>query len=215
MMLTDDQIKLIYGWYCAAMRREGYKINPPKDTDFNKTYQYRALSTFSKRMEEEAFSEQTIKAIINAAVKYGKKNKLLANKRINILNMKAIIDICLRDIKDRDNSINEILQSVRNSRQYLVKCGYKKASDLIKPMALGGTPRLLYFINSGEVSTIFLAVSRTAAAAMVKLDKTKLPSEDELMKIRVKLLLNSSVREELQRILGTDLNTSGLPGSIA
>lgn len=215
MTLTDDQIKLIYNWYCAAMRREGYKVLPPKDTDFHKTYQYRALSSFSKRMEQEAFSEQTIKAIIFAAVKYGKKNKLLANKRINILNMKAIIDICLKDIKDRDNTKNEILQSIRNSRQFLINQGCKKASDMVQPVALGGVPRLLYFINAGEVSTVFLAVSKTAAAAMGRLDKAKLPSEEELMRIRVKLLLNNSIREELETILGTDLNTLGLPRSIA
>lgn len=190
-------------------------MSPPKGTDFTKTYQYRAINYFTKKMEKEAFSEQTIKAIVYAAVRYGKKNGLLSSKGVNILNMKSVIEICMKDIKDRDMTANEIIDNVRRSREYLIKLGYTKASDLIKPVKTGGMPRLSYYLTLGEITPVFLALSRTASFALSKIDRTKMPTDEELMRLRIKLLMNNDIKSKINEILGSDLNTAGLPRSLA
>lgn len=214
MILTTDQIKLIYDWYCAAMRKEGYKIKPPKGTEFTKTYQYRALQIFAKRMNKSAFSEETIKAIVYAVVRYGKRNKLLNSKGVNILNMKSALQICEAELKSKDTAEAEIINAIKGCREHLLNKGFTSSVLLAKPMKLGAMSWIRYLIETGEMPLTYLAVSKTAAIALLKIERSNLPSDSDLMKIRAKLLLNNHIRSELKIILGSDLNTAGIPGSI-
>ena len=214
MTLTSDNIKIIYDWYCSAMRYEGYKVSAPKNTDFAKTYHYRAMSKFAKTMEDRGFSDDTIKTIIRSVVRYGKKHKLLGSKGTSILNMKSIVDICLKDIQSRETSVKEIIESVKRGCEYIASHGLTEV-ELAKPVSIGGMPRLKQMLDTGELPMLYLAVSRMAATALDKIDRSAYPSDNDLMKIRARLIFNEAIREELKHILGTDLNTAGLPRSIA
>ncbi len=215
MALTADNVQTIYGWYCIAMRQEGYKVTPPKGTDFTKTYHFRAVNLFAKRMDEEGFSEDTVRAIVKSVVRYGKQHKLLNSKSINILNMKSVVDICWKDLQKRDAVTKDIIDSIRSCHQYLLERGFTTADALIQPVSLGGMSKLNFLVETGALPAIYMAVSRKIAAAIERVDRSRLPSDDDLMKIRAKLVLNHTTRTELKSILGPDFNTAGLPRSIA
>lgn len=216
MTLTADNIRLIYNWYSRAMRREGFPVTPPKDTEFEKTYHYRSAYQFAKKMVDLGFSDDTIRTIVNSVVRHGKKYKLLRSKGTNILNIGTVVDVCLEDLQKRQKASEEIVEAIRRGRQFLVDHELETVDSLAQPARLGGTPRLGYLLETGDIPVAYLAVSRTAAMALDRIaDRARYPSDQDLMRLRARLIFDGSTRERLKQLLGTDLNTAGLPRSVA
>jgi hypothetical protein len=209
MLATHDNIILIYKWFSAAMRRAGRKDSFPKGTDPRKTYKYRALQSFAKKIEEWEFDEATTKIMVDSVVKYGKRNKLLS-KGAMLLSMGSILDICYKEIEAREERLKQALQSIKFTKHYLDENDLNSVRALISSRALGGISNLAHLIDSGKISPEYLAVSKVAYAALHKIDREGYPNDRELLKLRARYLLDQQTRKELGRVLGSDLNTVGL-----
>lgn len=190
------------------------RVSPPRGTEFTKTYAYRAMCKFAKRMEELDLSDDSVKMLIDSVIRYGKQQKLLTSKGTNILNMQAIIDICVKDLQNRDTATADLMNSIRQAHNYLTANGINDAASLIGSAALGGMPRIQLLLKSGKLPTPYLAVSRVAAEALDHIDRGVLPSDQTLLRLRARLVLNAETRRELRTILGPDLNTAGMPRSV-
>jgi len=210
MLIHKDNINLIYKWFCLAMKRAGRKVSAPKDTDFTKTYQYRAIQTFQRRVDEWDFDADTVRFMINAVVDYGKKNKLL-HKGTQLLNMKSVLDICLSEMEPQGDITNSVLNGIRLCHE---EFGEMTADELAAPRRLGGLSNLAMLLDSGNMPITYLAISKKACIALDRIDRDDYPDNRALLKIRAKLLFNADIKPAIIDIMGRDLNTVGLVGSV-
>ena len=196
------------------MRKAGRKESFPKGTDPRKTYKYRALEKFAKNVEEWGFDNSTTKAMIESVVAYGKKKRLLT-KGTMILNMKSVLEICLQELERKSEETDSIVESIKRCRAYLTERGIETSQSLTSSKRSGGMPRLETLLASGKMPPAYLAVSRIARSALLKLEnRDDYPDNRELRKMRARLLYDHKSREQLSEILGSDLDTSGLVGSV-
>lgn len=209
MNINHDNTMVIYEWFQKSMRKVGRKISFPKNTDPRKTYQYRAMRDFLRKIHEWDLDESSAKAIIDSAVRYGKKHQLL-DKGAMILNMSGVIDICIDDLESKESDMNVTIAAIRRCKEYLDNEGLNSYNALIAPRTLGGYSNLYYLIKSGKISPVYMALSRKVYRALSSIDRSDCPSNYILLRLRAKLLFDPEARKKLESILGDDLNTIGL-----
>lgn len=214
MTTSHEHVMLIYQWFSSAMRKAGRKESFPKGTDPRKTYKYRAIEKFAKTVEEWEFDNATTKAMVEAVVAHGKKKRLL-QKGAMILTMKSILEICLNELERKSEETESIIEAIRRCHAYLTERDIETSKSLASPERSGGMSRLEALLASGKMPEAYLAVSRIARSALLKLEnRDDYPANRELRKMRARLLYDYASREQLEDILGVDLDTSGMVGSV-
>lgn len=214
MTTPHEHVMLIYQWFSSAMRKAGRKESFPKGTDPRKTYKYRAIEKFAQNVEKWGFDNSTTKAMVESVVAYGKKKGLLT-KGTMILNMKSVLEICLQELERKSEETENIVEAIKRCHAYLTERGIETSVSLASSERSGGMPRLETMIASGKMPRAYLAVSRIARSALLKLEnRDDYPGNRELRKMRARLLYDARSRERLEEILGGDLDTSGMVGSV-
>ena len=214
MTTSHEDVMLIYKWFCSAMRKVGRKESFPKGTDPTKTYKYRALVDFAENVEKWGFDNATVKSVIESVVVYAKQKKILS-KGTTILCMKSVLEICIESLERKAENTEGVISAIERCHTYLVRNGFTIVHDLVTAERSGGMSRLSALLTSGKMPTAYLAVSRIAGHALSKIqERDQYPSDRELRRLRAKLLYDADSRVKLEAALGSDLNTSGLVGSV-
>jgi hypothetical protein len=203
-----DDVLFIYNWFKKSMISVGRKMSDPRCTDIKKTYQYRTVSKFVDKARGCGLNRNQMQALIKEIVKYGRDHKILY-RGTAILNMTDVFAACGKRIEMNVESADMVVESIRSS---VAAIGQNE--PLHKPENLGGYPRMISAIDSGILPVELLALSRRCITAVHKLnhtDRKLLPSDGELLKIRIRLLMDKSNRDKLKDTMGDDLVETGVP----
>jgi hypothetical protein len=204
---------LIYKWFQRAMSNAGRKISLPIHTPPEKTYQYRAVSKFAKQVDEWGLSEPVACALVNAVVRYGKKQDLL-NKGASLLNMKSVLKIC-HDLLREEITRNEVLlESLRYSKNFLQKstANSNAVECLVSKEKRGGFTNFTRWYRSGDLSSSFISLSKSCRKALNLLpfdERGEFPLDKDLLKNRIRLLSDHELFKVIKEIMGDDLMSIG------
>jgi hypothetical protein len=164
------------------------------------------VAKFVAKAEEIGLDKDQIQLLVREIIKYAKDKKLL-HRGTAILNMSDIFSICCQRIEADIETADLFLESVREAAKGIT-------NDLHMPVAAGGYPKLVQLMNSGQLPVELVAVSKTCIEALQRMsqdDRDLLPSNIDLLKIRIGVLIDKSRRSTLKEILGSDLLEAGVP----
>jgi hypothetical protein len=202
---------VIYKWYQSAMAGVGRKIVMPANTDPEKTYQYRAVSRFATMMDEWGLSDNSVRSLVRAIVRYGKKKNLLG-KGTQLLNMKSIVNICY-DMLQEEVARNEVfVTELRKSNEFI-----NKHTDIVELLVTkeqkNGYTNITRWVRAGDLSLGFISLSMNCRQAVSLLpydERDEFPSDTELLRNRIAFLSDPDLRMRIKEIMGSDLITSGV-----
>lgn len=195
----DEDIKEIIKLYKILTGRNVI----PQGTDPKRTYQYRYAAKFLKNME--GVSKETIQKIIYYAIEYAKESdkESVWTRGLWILTKSNIIDIAYKKAKEEDNRRNLDLDKVKRSKNFAHEHNYKFSES----MEDGGFPNIVIWYDNGKISLTYLAMSESCKNALLKLDdvdRRMLPDKKEIIKRRVKCLIDKDYKKQLMDIIGSD-----------
>jgi len=175
-----------------------------KNTDLQKTYQYRYAAKFMKNMK--GIPWKTVKKIVYYAVEYARENKgkniSIWTRGLWILTKSNIVDIACKKAKEEDQQRNVDLDKVIKSKEFAQKCNYE-----FEKSEKGGFPNIVIWYDSGKISLTYLAMSESCKKALVTLDDTDkrmLPDQKEIIRRRIRCLIDTEHCKKLKNILGND-----------
>jgi hypothetical protein len=198
----------MYLWFKQAMLSVGRKVKDSQCSDPSKTYQYRAVSQFVDKAREFGLDKNQMQTLVKEIVKFAKDRKLLY-RGTAILNMSDIFSICCKRLEMSVESTDSLIQSIESAKAVV-----ESGTPLHIAERVGGYSRLYSLINSNAIPVEYLAVSRQCAAALERLtsdERGMLPSATDLLRVRVRLLIDKHTRDKLGNILGSDLLDTGVP----
>jgi len=207
--VSTDRVLQTFKVLQREMKKSGKRISLPRNTAPEKTYQYRAISKFLNRVDEWGLDAATTAILIQAVVEYGRRYGLL-RKGAMILNMENILKICYNKLDSELTTMNDLVDNVKRANVVMKAIS---ADELLKPIRLGGYSKLFCLIDTGDVDSVYLALSTKSFGALQKvsrMEREQLPSNIDLFRIRNKILRDRDIALEIKEILQEDLNTSGV-----
>jgi len=194
----DDEINDIIKLYKALT---GGNIIP-KDTDPKRTYQYRYAAKFLKNMKGVPW--ETIQKIVYCAIEYAKENEKASvySRGLWILTKSNIVDIAYKKAKEEDQIRKSDLVKVVKSKEFANEHDYKFSESVD-----GGFPNVVAWYDSGKISLTYLAMSESckkAFSVLDEVDKRILPNQKDIVKRRIRCLIDTEYKKQLKDIMGTD-----------
>jgi hypothetical protein len=122
--------------------------------------------------------------------------------------MADIFAICCDRLEETISTTESVLDRIESTAHLLDEC------TLHVPETIGGYSRIVRLVNNKLVPIELISISKSCAAALQRLpqeERTMLPSDTDLLRIRVKLLMNTDNHKKLRRVLGQDLLKAGVP----
>jgi len=211
--IQEFQVSKIWAWYQEAMWKcAGRKVNMPGHTDPKKTYQYRWMSAFVENLKDwQITSDDLERRMVFAVVKYARDHKLL-RMGASILAMQKVLEICHNSIQEERKNFIEFATDLQRSRHFLIEnCG--SPFDMHKMLAQekpGGYVNIVFWLKSGRISTTYLCLSSACHKALAVVEKwepgqrKEIPSHGDLLKRRLRILAEPTLKKIAQRILGVD-----------
>jgi len=197
----DTKIKEIIDLY---ERLTGRQIIP-KDTDYKKTYQYRYAAKFVNNMKYVPWD--TAKKIAYYAIEYArnnlKKNNTIWTRGLWVLTKANIVDIAYSSAKSHEARMQLDLEKTVNSKKFVDA----QETGLAETKVEGGFPNIVMWYENNSVNLTYIAMSEICKRVMAQLDsssKSMLPPQDEIIRRRVKCLIDDDYSEKLKKVLGDD-----------
>lgn len=203
---------VIYKWYQSAMAGVGRKIVMPANTDPEKTYQYRAASRFAALMDEWGLTDNSVRSLIRAIVRYGKKKNLLG-KGTQLLNMKSVVNICYTMLQEEVARNDAFVRELRTSKGFLNQHTTDLVELLVTKEQKNGYANITKWHRAGDLSLGFISLSMTCRQAISLLpydERDEFPSDTELLRNRIAFLSDPELRVRIMEVMGDDLITSGV-----
>jgi len=203
-----DAALFIYERFNELMKSVGRKISKARYSDITKTYQYRAASKFVDKSKEIGLDIEQMAELMSEIVKYAKKNRLL-HKGITVLNMADVFEIGCRQMEATLEMTKLAYASIIESHKLIANI-----NNLADQQSLGGYSKLTHLVNNGSLPSEMLAISKKCNEALQKLDdgeRAMHPSDIDLLRIRIGILLNRDRYNGLKSVMGNDLMDSGVP----
>ncbi len=179
----------------------------PKNTDPKKTYMYKDLSAFHRKVIEEMdLGHGAVRKVIEIIVSHARERNIL-NRGVKILNVGNLMEICKAYLEaERDNMENKI-KSIKSTKDYLDKHNLNSVMALSSPRYLGGYSNLYHLVESGRMSMEYMILSKTASKALAKIpieERRRLPNDITLAHLRLKAVETGKLLI-YQEALGSDL----------
>lgn len=207
--VVDSKENVVLRLLQKSLLRYGRSLALPKNTDVTKTYGWRFLESFVKRLDDLNIDCRYYGVIINALVDYAKKHKLL-NRGFAILSKSDLLELSVsalqNDIKNKRNKMT----SIAKAHQFLDKeSGGKLHETLSKRIRVGSYTNLTRWYEQGHINNEYIALSKSCVLTMRKLDKNErdmLPHPIDLLKLKYKLFADKDLIDKIVALMGDDFN---------
>ena len=205
--------EIVYSWYQSAMRSVGRKISMPQAKDHTKTYLWRSMVAFAKKMDDLDIDEDLAKRMVFIIVDHAKQNRLL-NRGASLLAKADLVEICHDKLKDEVNAESELINELKRSALFLEKQRGERDCRIVltERRKAGAYANITCWHQEGKLTKGFIAISKNCYNALSKLDqdeREEFPSDAEIIKIRYKLLVGS-MSDEIEQFMGSDIATGGV-----
>lgn len=197
---SPDRILRIFKYCQIAFNRVGINVSFPKNTDPSKTYKWRYLENFDRRISDLQVSDDTILKILNAIVDHAVKHKQL-RKGLALLAVDQILDIGLKAIEGQEKASGHLIDRLQADHDFV---GDKDPAGKDHNKAL---PNLVKWYMTGQISKQYLTVSRKCHAAMIGFDRVErslLPPGKELVMLRMEMMGDDNTKRRIMYIMGDD-----------
>lgn len=201
-----DDVLFIYEWFMEAVASLGGKIRKTRCSDIRKTYQYRTVTKFVDESKKIGLDREQMQLLVKEIVKYAKDKNLL-RRGTAILTMVDIFEICCRRIEVDLKSVDQFLDIMRDAKNEIT-------TNMHCPVAIGGYSKLTCLIKSGKLPIELVAVSKRCNNALHSIsqdERTALPSDVDLLRTRISILIKADRRLAMKQMLGDDLLENGVP----
>jgi hypothetical protein len=207
-----DRVFELYQLFRQAMQRHGKMISFPKKTDPTKTYSWRYLVNFLEKVDELELGDEILPRIVDAVVAHAKQHDLL-HRGIAVLDQKNLFDVCYakfeRDARSEDNLITEIRKSYDFIRKQQKQCPDRSVTQLLSQRSSARAyANIVSWHKAGYITLGYIAVSKACRRALVELqthELTLLPAPRELLKLKIRLIMDKEIAAELRTFMGNDL----------
>lgn len=212
-MTNQDEVTNIYDCYRRAMASVGWQVQLPINTDPSKTYAYRAIKKFVDQTKEWNLDPVVVRALVREVVLYGKRNGLL-RKGTALLNMKSVLQICQDYLSGEITKAELLVNDIDRTKHFIDRhTNGDITSTLMSKLRKDGYTNLTQWYRSGEIPLSFISISAGCRKALNLLssdERVLFPSDEKLLRNRIKILRNEEIRTKLINIVGNDLLTSGV-----
>ena len=213
-MTNQNETSIIYDCYRRAMASVGMKVRLPADTDPSKTYAYRAVDKFLHQTREWNLHPDLVRALVREVVLYGKRNGLLS-KGTALLNMKSVLQICHDYLSGEVTKVELLLNDIGRTKSFIDR--HTINNDVIKTLVTRirreGYANLTQWYRTGEIPISFISISIRCRKALNLLppdERALFPSDEKLLRNRIKILKDKTLRTSLAEIMDQDLLTAGI-----
>lgn len=170
--------------YCQEeFSNAGFRVSFPKHTDKTKTYKWRYLEGFIKKVDEWELSDRAARLLVSAMIKWAKKNNQL-KKGLSLLASDQILEIGHEAIQGKLASTERTVDTITADMKFT------HGKDPLYRSEKLALPEIVRWHMRGQISDIYLAISKKCRKAMRQLDKAErsmLPSGKDLIRIRQEL----------------------------
>lgn len=180
----------------------GNKNVLPEGTEPEDTYQWRYASKFLSLMEEMQVDWDTIRNIIYYSVKYIKNHGNLWSRGLWALTRKDLIEIAYKQSQEDNKQLKNELANLKNNYEFIKSANF----DLINSVN-GGYPNIVKWYDNKSISITYLSLSESCRKAIEKLDefdRQALPDNNEILKIRLNVLMNKEIKNKIKLIMKND-----------
>jgi hypothetical protein len=198
-------------WCQEAFAENGIKLTFPKNTNPQKTYQWRYITKLTQRIDEWELDRATAKAFIYFSVSYMKEKKLL-HKGLSVFFQGNMADVCYDRMQKQLTNADHNLERIRNAHTFVMsRCNNKSAVALfLNRESFGKLRNIVRWYKSGDITDAYLATSLACTEALSKLsviapnERDLLPTESELYCVAIRLTKDGDFRPKAKAILGND-----------
>lgn len=198
-------------WCQEAFAINGMKLVFPKNTNPQKTYQWRYVTRLACKIDEWGLDKPTAKAFINIAVGYFKEKNLL-HKGLSIFLQDNMMDICYDRMQKHSAKTNDRIIRLKAIHKFITSKYNNKSpiSVLLNRESFDGPRNIVRWYKSNGINDMYLAMSMVCTEALSKLtitapdERDSLPSESELYCLANNFLKDDDFRSRAKTILGND-----------
>lgn len=220
-MLQDEQMTQIletpitalriWKWCQEAFALHGIKLTFPKNTNPQKTYQWRYVSKLAHKIDEWGLDKPTAKAFINFTVGYIKERKLL-HKGLSIFFQDNMMDICYDRMQKHSSNIDNRIKQFNMTHKFITaRCNNRSAIRiLLDRESFDKMRNIVRWYKSGDITNAYLATSTSCTEALAKLaivapnERLLLPTESELYCLAINLTKDGDFRTKAKTMLNDD-----------
>jgi hypothetical protein len=198
-------------WCQEAFAAQGVKLTFPKNTNPQKTYQWRYVTKLAQKIDEWELDKPTARAFINIAVGYMKEKKLL-HKGLSVFFQGNMADVCYDRMQKHTSAADKRTEQLRIAHEFVVsRCNSKSAVALfLNRESFGKLRNIVRWYKNGDITDIYLATSTACTEALAKLaivapnERLLLPTESELYCLAINLTKDGNFRTKAKIILDND-----------
>ena len=208
---NPDVVKRVWLWCRDAFAQAGYRISFPKNTNPQKTYQWRYAARLAQKLDEWELDEETSKAFIEIMVEYIAERGLL-RKGLSAFFQTNALQVCYDRLDNYCSRKARRIESLQESKKFIDAKSRNRPIQrlLLDRPRLDANANIVAWFESNDISMVFLAVSRSCTAALSKLaevapeQRDLLPTSADLFCVRSDLMKDKWSREQAKKILGPD-----------
>jgi len=199
-LAPDIRVWKVFKYCQDKFGKAGIKITFPKDTDPKKTYKWRYLLSFIKKIDEMQASIDTTHQLINAVVKYAASNNQL-HKGLSLLTSDKVLEACCNIALQSGKSESNLLDKIKKDRD-LVESG-----DLLGKKHERGMSNIVRWYIEGSISDLYLSLSKKCHETMMqlsKIERSMMPNGKELILTRMDILNEPKLKAKIRKIMLND-----------
>jgi hypothetical protein len=212
MDATDVRVIKAYRLFRDSMRKHGKHVAFPKQTNPKKTYSWRYISNFLDKYDEEGLTDENMRDVINAVVKEAKKKNCL-RYGVSILGKIDILESYEKSLENNLLFESKLLDGIISSKSFVDSKGPDWYSSLSGRKNRWSFMNMTMWFDMGLISADFVSTSESCGSVLKIVsghERGVLPSDNEIIKIRTKILMNDELRSKVQNVLGKEIVNNGL-----
>lgn len=203
-------VQKVWNWCREAFLKNGRRLSLPKNTDPQKTYQWRYATRLADQLEEWEFDDQTSKMFIDVAVSYAKRNHLL-NKGLSAFFQSNMLQICYDHIEDHDDMTKSRIIRLSESVKYVnVRRSGRSYLETLLDNDKHVHANIIEWYDIKKITTLYLALSQSCTVALSRLKRDNpghrelLPCTAELLCLRTDVSDDIDLKRKSALVLGND-----------
>lgn len=205
-------IEAIWNWCQDEYLRHGINLSFPKNTDPQKTYQWRYLTRLAQKFIEWEFNEVTARKFLSIAVDYAQANRLL-RKGLSVMFQSNFLKVCHDRMETEVQRSQNALQLLTETHNWLrSKIGAADPAVILLARRIPVSYcNLTLWFQASRIIPLYLALSKICYKVLSRLapsERSLFPTLPQLYLIRSKFLEDSVASKQAHELFNNDWRSS-------